>query len=407
VNVRLLVITDLYPPIAFGGYERTCADLVDGLQERHGVTVLTSNLRRDAAPPLPWVRRELPYLGPERLELLRVPKAAAQAARITRRVLSQLRPDLVYVSNCLTVPQAAPWTVAESGVPIVYRLSELWFASALYRGDRFVGHLFPRQRGARRAWSWLVRAVNLHPALRLDPTRPAPAAVSWCSDELRARVTLPPTIKPVLERTIHSGTSTDFATLTRRPAAEPTIAYVGRVTTAKGAELAVRALEVLRSEHGIAARLVMAGTCRPAMARRLERLGAERRVAHSVQLVGALERGALGRLLERAHAVVVPTVTHEAFGRVCVEAALARVPVVAARVGGIPEALHDGRHALLFPPGDVRACADALAATLQDSVGTEVRVRRAFEHAQQFSVRRFVESSEAFLQESAELLGRS
>ena len=64
--MRLLVLTDLYPPIAFGGYERACSELVDGLRERHEVTVLTSDLRRDSAPRLPWVRRELPHLGPER-----------------------------------------------------------------------------------------------------------------------------------------------------------------------------------------------------------------------------------------------------------------------------------------------------------------------------------------------------
>lgn len=405
--MRLLVITDLYPPIAFGGYERTCSELVDGLRERHEITVLTSDLRRDAAPAQSWVRRELPYLGAERRELVRVPQAAARAAGVTREVLRQFRPELVYVSNCLTVPQTAPWAAVESDVPIVYRLSELWFASALYRGDRFIGYLFPGQRGLRRAWSWIVRAVNHHPALRLDPTRPAPAAVSWCSDELRERVTLPPTVNPVLERTIHSGTSVEFASLTRRPSIRPTIAYVGRVTTAKGAEVAVRALAALRGDHGVTAQLVLAGPCRPQMARRIERLAAQLRIADSVELVGPLETAPLGRLLQSAHAVVVPTVTHEAFGRVCVEAALARAPVVAARVGGIPEALHDGLHALLFPPQDAEACAAALAATLNDPARTEARVRRAFEQAQQFSVERFVESSEAFLEESADVLRRS
>ena len=39
------MITDLFPPVAFGGYERTCAALVEGLRERHAVTVLTSDLR--------------------------------------------------------------------------------------------------------------------------------------------------------------------------------------------------------------------------------------------------------------------------------------------------------------------------------------------------------------------------
>jgi glycosyltransferase involved in cell wall biosynthesis len=336
-----------------------------------------------------------------------VPRAAARAAAVTRRALEELHPQLVYVSGCLNVPQAAPWAAVEAGVPIVYRLSELWFASALYRGDRFVGYLLPGQRGVRRAWSWVVRAVNRHAALRLDPTRTSPAAISWCSDDLRARATLPSAVRPVLERTIYDGTSAEFASLPRRPSVQPTIAYAGRVTTAKGAEVAVRALASLRGEHAVPARLVLAGPCEPRMARSIERLAAELAVAHEVELVGPLEQDELGRLLQRAHAVVIPTLTHEAFGRVCIEAALARVPVVAARVGGIPEALHDGIHALLFRPGDADACAAALAATLRDPAGAQARVRRAFERARLFSASRFVEASEAFLEESAAVLGRA
>jgi glycosyltransferase involved in cell wall biosynthesis len=404
--VRILVLTDLYPPVAFGGYERTCAELVEGLMGRHEIMVLTSDLHRGATPIVPWVKRELPHLGPSRREIARVPVAAARAAAVTRQALQELRPDVVYVSSCLTVPQTAPWAAVEAGVPIVYRLSELWFASALYSGDRFVGYLLPDQRGVRRAWSVLVRAVNHHPALRLDPSRPAAAAVSWCSDDLRARATLPPTVRPVLERTIHSGTSARFAHLTRRPAAQPTIAYAGRVTTAKGAEVAVQALAKLRRDHAVPARLVLAGACEPRMTRTIEQLAAALDVRDHVELAGPLRTDALGRLLQRAHAVVVPTLTHEAFGRICVEAALARVPVVASRVGGIPEALHEGAHALLFPPGDDEACASALAATVHDPASADARVRRAFEHARQFSAARFVDASEAFLEESVTELGR-
>jgi glycosyltransferase involved in cell wall biosynthesis len=405
--VRLLVITDLFPPIAFGGYERTCADLVHGLRAHHDVMVLTSDLRREAAPSLGWVRRELAYLGPQRRHLVRVPKAAAQAGAVTQRLLTEFRPDLVYVSSCVVASQAAPCVAVQAGVPVVYRLSELWFASTLYRSDRFVGHLLPGQYGVHRPWSWLVRAVNRHPALRLDPARPARVAISWCSEDLRARVTLPPSVEPILERTIHSGIAGPFASLPRRPSRRPTIAYVGRVTTAKGADVAVRALAALRRRHGIDARLMLAGHCQPAMARRVRRLAGELGVAETVELAGPLSTEQVARLLQRVHAVVVPTVTHEAFGRICVEAALARVPVVASCIGGIPEALRDEEHALLFPPTDSDACAAALAATLNDPASAELRVRRAFEHVRQFSVEHFVAASEVFFEESARALGRS
>ena len=402
--MRVLVISDLYPPIAFGGYERTCAALVDGLRARHSVVVLTSDLRRGEAPAQAWVRRELAYLGPARRDAWRVPAAAARAAAATRRVLAEVRPDVAYVSNCLGISQAAPLTVLQAGVPVVHRLSELWFASSLYGGDRFVGHLRPG-RGLRRPWSWVVRGVNRHAALRLDPTRRVPAAISWCSDDLRARVVLPCAIEPVLERTIHPGVAAPFASAPRRPASTPTIAYAGRVTVAKGAEVAVRAVAELERQHGIEARLVLAGPCDAPVARRVGRLARALHVGARVELAGVLDGPALARLLQRASALVVPTLTHEAFGRVCIEGALARVPVVAARIGGIPEALVDGDHALLFGPGNAADCAAALAAVIEDPRGAEARAERAFLHARRFGVEQFVAAEEALLEEAAAVLG--
>jgi glycosyltransferase involved in cell wall biosynthesis len=400
--VRVLVITDLFPPVAFGGYERTCAALVAGLRDCHEVTVLTSDLRRASVPHEPWIRRELTYLGPRRRDAVRVPLAAARAAAITRAVVAELRPDLVYVWNCLGISQAAPRAAHEAGAPVAFRLSELWFASTLYRGDRFVGHLNGGTRPLHRPWGWLMRAVNRHPALRLDVTRPMPVAVSWCSDDLRERVALPAGLRPAIERTIHSGV--ELAALPRHPSTGTMIAYVGRVTTAKGADVAVRALAALRAVHGVDADLVLAGHCEPAMARRIGRLVRELGVGDRVRLVGPLPTDAVARLLQRARAVVIPSVAHEAFGRVCVEAALARVPVVASRIGGIPEALRDREHALLFEPGDAAACGAALSQKLSDRNDAQARAARAYDHVQQFSVERFVAAEEAFLVEASALL---
>jgi glycosyltransferase involved in cell wall biosynthesis len=403
--MRMLVISDLYPPAAFGGYERTCAELVDALRERHEVTVLTSDLHREAAPPRSWIRRDLTYLGGGRGELARIPKAAARAAAATRRLLDELRPELVYVSNCLGVSQTAPYVAAQTGIPVVYRLSELWYASTLYHRDRFVGYLFPGQRGPHRAWAGVIRAANRHPALRLDAVQSLPAAISWCSDDLRKRTRLPPAVRPVLEQTIYPGVPDRFASLRRRPSTPPTIAYVGRVTAAKGADVAVRALATLRDRHGIDAHLVIAGSWEPGMARRVRQLIAGLGLGERARLIGPLGSEEVEALLERSSAVVVPTVGHEALGAVCLEAGLARVPVVASDVGGIPEALRHGEHALLFPPGDADACAAALASTFTEPASAKARTSRAFAHAAQFSTEHHVTASEAFLEEARAMLG--
>lgn len=398
--MRILVVTDLFPPVAFGGYELECAALVARLRERHDVVVLTSDLERVASPSQAGVLRELPYMGGRRWRAaLGAPFTAITAARHTRRLLEGFRPEALYISNANAVPQAAIAIAAATGVPTVCRFSELWFARSFLRGDRFLRHLSRGERGVRGMWARVARLVNRHPALRLDPELRFAAAVSWNSEALRRLAGVPPAIDPVIERVIYPATERNaaFGQLDRRPSPQPTVAYIGRVTSAKGAELACRALTRLRRDHGVDACLVFAGDCRPHMRRRLGRLNRALGVEEHVALLGVLDTEQLGALLATAHAVVVPSIEPEAFGLAAVEAALAGAPVVASNIGGIPEALADGEHALLFPPGDAAACARALADVLTDPVATRLRVRAAFERAKQFSLESYLDESEKLI----------
>jgi glycogen(starch) synthase len=124
-------------------------------------------------------------------------------------------------------------------------------------------------------------------------------------------------------------------------------------------------------------------------------------VTHDVALAGPLADEALGALLSGAHAVVIPTVDFDAFPLASIEAAMARVPVVASRIGGIPEALADREHALLFAPGNADACAAALAAALGDRDATAARVDRAFHRASCFTVDRYLDASERLIADAA------
>lgn len=398
--MRILVVSDLFPPVAFGGYELECAALVARLRERHEVVVLTSDLRQVDTPPQAGVLRELPYMGGRRWRAaLGAPFTAITAARHIRRLLEGFRPDAMYISNANAVPQTAIVIAAATGVPTVCRFSELWFARSFLSGDRFLRHLSPGERGVRGLWARVARLVNRHPALRLNPDLRFPAAVSWNSEALRRLAGVPPAIDPVVERVIYPATDRNaaFGRLERRPSPEPTVAYVGRVTSAKGAEVACRALSLLRRDHGVDARLVFAGDCRPQMRRRLSRLNRALGVEGFVALLGALDTEQLGALLATAHVVVVPSIEPEAFGLAAVEAALAGAPVVASNIGGIPEALADGEHALLFAPGDPAACARALANVLADPAATRLRVRAALERAKQFSLESYLDESEKLI----------
>ena len=77
------------------------------------------------------------------------------------------------------------------------------------------------------------------------------------------------------------------------------------------------------------------------------------------------ERRDVARLLPAYDLFVQPSLW-EGFGLTLVEAMAVGLPVVATRVGGIPEIVRDGRDGILVPPGDAAALARAIADLLDD-----------------------------------------
>ena len=403
--LRILVISNLYPPAVSGGYEVECSGVVEHLRQRHEVMVLTST--RGRVDREEAVARLLPPVPPgSRVRSLRAPLDALRAARATRRVLAAFRPDLVYVWNGAQIPQAAIRVAETAGVPVAYRICEHWFGH-LYRSDRFMRHLYGEDRGLRAGWAVLARLVNRLPPLRLDPTRRVDAAVCWNAEAVRRLSPAPASARVVLERIVYPATTQgeEMVGLERSPAPVPIVACVGRVTSAKGTDVAYRAIAELRDRHGIEARLVVAGAGDDDFRERLRRLADELSIAQLVEDRGQLGRPAVKDLLAEAHAVVVPSVWEEPAPLVCVEAALARVPVVASRVGGIPELLDDPEQALLCPPGDAPAFAAALARTLTTPDETAARCERAFARAQELRYGPYLARMDAFLDDAVAALG--
>jgi glycogen synthase len=387
--VRILVLSNLFPPAVLGGYELECAAAVEHLRESHEVLVLTSREGRGGGPEA-GVARVLPFLPHRRVTRLLSPLSSLRAAVATRRAIERFAPEAIWVWNGTMIPQVAIRIAQESGIPCLFRVSEHWFGS-LYETDAFMNGL----RGGPGAAA--MRALDRLPGLGVEPRAPFAAAISWCSESLRRRTPVPDTVTPVLEDVVLPATTQGdrFAALERRPTAEPTILLAGRIAPHKGSEVAVRALAELRRTVPTA-RLIFAGEGYPDYLAELARLGSELGVTEAIEMRGSLGTAALGELLSGAHAVVVPSVWEEPGGMVVAEGALARVPVVASRIGGIPEYLGD-EEALLVPAGDPGALAAALAEALAGGPAVERRVDAAFRRAQRFRLAPYLEALDRFL----------
>ncbi|MGH2865589.1 MAG: glycosyltransferase family 4 protein [Solirubrobacteraceae bacterium] len=407
--MRILVLSTLFPPVAFGGYEVECSGVVERLRAEHEVLVLTSDLDRVSVAAQPGVRRELPGLSPDSSGARRAPVATLRAVRAARRALLW-EPDLIYSWNGSSVPQAALRVLADSGVPLAFRVCEHWFGN-IFVTDQFMRELLPASRPpARATWAAGCRALNLLPSLRLDPRAPLRAAISWNSEALRRMVPVQPFIEPVLERVGHSVPRYGdlYAEVPREPSPDPEILFVGRVTPYKGVFVAIEALALLRMEYGIAASLVVVGPEDPEHGADMRRLAASLGVAGATTWRGALEREQLAVQLSRASVMIVPSVWDEPFPLVTIEGALGRVPLVASDVGGVGEGMHEEEHALLFARGDARQAADALARTLREQPATAERVARAYERAQAFRLEAYLDEQERFVADAhAALAGRA
>jgi glycosyltransferase involved in cell wall biosynthesis len=396
--VRILVVSTLYPPVAFGGYEVECSGVVERLRERHDVLVLTSDEDRVQAGSQTEVRRELARLTPDARGSLRAPLASLRAVGAARRGLAW-KPDLVYVWNGSEIPQAALRVLADSGVPLAFRICEHWFGR-IFVADQFMRELLPADRSpASAVWAAGCRAFNSLPSLRLQPTAQLRTAISWNSEAIRQMVKVLPFIEPVLERVGHSVPRYGelYAAVRREPAPDPEVIFLGRVTSYKGVSVAIEALALLRSDFGIPVRLVVIGPEDANHGTEMRLLAERLGVAGAVDWRGQASPEDVAAALVRAHALIVPSVWREPFPLVTIEGAFARVPLVAADIGGIAEGMHDEEHALLFAPGDARAAAAALARTLRESEQTLARVARAHERAQVFKLAPYLQEQERFV----------
>lgn len=139
------------------------------------------------------------------------------------------------------------------------------------------------------------------------------------------------------------------------------ILFVGRLyTVQKGLDTLTRALDLLGPQYEL--RLAGEDWGGREHVERWARRGSE---PVRCSVLGAIARSDLLREYRQADVVVVPS-RFEPFGIVLLEAMASGRPVVASRVGGIPEIVEDGVTGILVPPGDPAALATALGTMRSD-----------------------------------------
>ncbi|MGY1751786.1 glycosyltransferase family 4 protein [Blastococcus sp. SYSU D01042] len=165
-------------------------------------------------------------------------------------------------------------------------------------------------------------------------------------------------------RVVHNGVRPPDAPATAAATGSRDLVVVGRLSTIKGQDTAIRATALVRAAgHDVS--LTLVGDCYPgyeAVESDLRELAVRERVDQVTTFTGFADPAPH---VAGAAVVLVPSRV-ESFGLVAVEALLLGRPVVAARTGGLREVVRDGETGLLVDADDPRALADAVIRLLRD-----------------------------------------
>jgi phosphatidyl-myo-inositol alpha-mannosyltransferase len=177
---------------------------------------------------------------------------------------------------------------------------------------------------------------------------------------------------------LYNGIEVDrFAKATPRPTDGPTIFFIGRHEPRKGLAVLLQAMDHLPA--GV--RLWVAGDGPETAKLRTAHAGDAR-----IEWLGRIDDDEKAVRLRSADAFCAPSLRGESFGVVLLEGMAAQTPVVASDLPGYRNVVRAGADAVLVPPGDAVALADALRHVLTDSSLAAALVTSGQQRAEEFSM---------------------
>ncbi|MFW6221423.1 MAG: glycosyltransferase [Fibrobacterota bacterium] len=164
------------------------------------------------------------------------------------------------------------------------------------------------------------------------------------------------------------------------PAEKKIIGVVAALTGEKGHETVLTAIHKLKiQQDNVHALFVGDGPLRAHLEQRVEQM----KLVDDVTFTG--HRTDVGSILPLMD-VYVSASSHEGLGTATLDALLAGIPVVASRVGGVPEVIDDKVNGLLFETGDADELAEQVKRILCDADIRTSLINNGYEQVKRFDI---------------------
>ena len=366
--MRILVVSNLYPPHHLGGYELGCQEAVEGLKARgHDVRVLTSDYGVRKAQTDGEIYRWLklnantPYF-PKRAWILL--DRDAQSTRI-RKVVREFHGSRLSVEPVSVSVSVALWA-ERWALPTCFYVFDLWLSTWRKHGWYALWPPAPRRLALRQA----IRALRFSlKALRvLAPAAPRLEHVHFASHYLK-RATLAAGEDVADAKVIPWGIEIEKFPFKSKAGNGARLLCAGQIGPHKGIHTAVETLRILMRDHGRSdvTLTIVGGAILPDYVTELRTFVQRHRLEANIEFAGHVDRKNLAEIY-RAHDILLfPSVVDEGLGLGILEAMSSGLAVVGTASGGSAEILVHEQTGLVFPREDAQACASQVLRLLQDS----------------------------------------
>lgn len=378
--MRVLFLTNFYPPHSFGGEEFSCQQVVDGLGRRgHDVYVLTSMYATGNKPMEEGIVSRSLYLEmdfvPWRNSLLLLTgRKARERYNLLRlqQVFEEFQPDVIFMWGMWNLPRSVP-TLVEELYPerAVYRFATYWPAlPSQYELYWQAPGRIPLTRLLRR----IIRPAALALAPRNRNQPPLQFKHIICVSEAVKKELHAVGVDVSMARVIYTGLDAqqylNGADKNEPPAEGPSLSllYAGRLQPEKGVHNLIQAIDELVHRRGLAGKvsLSVAGSGDPDYESKLHTMTRAMGLADHVAFLGLVPKQEMPSLYRAHDVLVLPSLWPEPFARVILEGMACGLAIVATREGGTGEIILDGENGLMFTAGDVHDLADRIVMLHQD-----------------------------------------
>ncbi len=340
--MRILIVSNLYPPEIQGGYEILCAQVVGWLRARnHEVLVLTSS-GSESAEEMRNLRLSSPFPAPARRGRVHQLRLHRFNYRATAEAIARFRPELIFMWSQLRLGSGPARAAEASGIPVVYTWND----------DHILG-LAPVQ--------WGLTPRRLVGALS---DRSWARAATWSGLKFRRAVTISHKLREILQRggypgelqVVYQGIRLEDFGCKQEPGsmgAPGRLLYVGQLHHYKGVHTLLEALP-----HCPDWTLTIVGAGNPDYVQKLKE--SAKPLGERVSFLGRLPHAQLAQVYQEHDAFVFPSIWDEPYGLTHLEAMASGLPLLATLHGGHGEHLRDGVNCLGFLKGSAEELAQAL-----------------------------------------------